>query len=104
MSDCCPVPPLLFLSLRRDRTTSTRAALNLTSLGLFLVFSRPICDVSKPNEKESGKELGLEAAYNRTALIIKFGPLVNLTAAQDTKKQEGGCQVNGPKVAKFLDR
>ena len=23
----------------------------------------------------------MEAAYNRTALIIKFGPLVNLTAA-----------------------
>ena len=33
------------------------------------------------------------------------GSNVNLTAAQDrTKEQEGGCQVNGPKVAKFLDR
>jgi hypothetical protein len=27
--------------------------------------------------RESALELGLEAAYNRTALIIKFGPIVS---------------------------
>ena len=30
----------------------------------------------------------MEAAYNRTALIIKFGPLVNLTAASIEEREQ----------------
>ena len=42
---------------------------------------------------------------NRGQIIVDGQPVQVLTAAQDrTKEQEGGCQVNGPKVAKFLDR
>ena len=49
----------------------------------FLLLGRPNRKklgehvLTSPTEKETGKELGLEAAYNRTALIIKFGPIVS---------------------------
>ena len=45
---------------------------------------------------------GIQELVNRLALMRI--PIVNVTAASISFLAHGGCQVNGPKVAKFLDR
>ena len=36
--------------------------------------------------------------------LVKAGPDSFYTSSQISYQSHGGCQVNGPKVAKFLDR
>ena len=60
-----------------------------------------------PKERERKALLPLNCwAEELTTLSQEFSTLdpVNLDSRQERDESHGGCQVNGPKVAKFLDR